>query len=123
MGCCGKVVKKVGNIARGYTKLATEKAGLTKKYKFTDSRIRECQRCDESTWMTKLEYGKWLISNGIEVLENFSQLEMLSKLPKYELDSKRRSLFCRICKCFVPAAARVPNKKCFHPQGNKWERI
>lgn len=121
MGCCGETVKMVRNIAVGYTRLATDTIGISKKPAFTDSRIRKCRMCDESTWLTMKEYAKWLRDNGIKILENFNQLEALPKLLKYELDDKRRNIFCRICKCYIPVAARAPDKKCPHPQGDKWE--
>jgi len=70
MGCCGKGIKTIKNIARGYTALA-----LNIKYEFTDDRVRVCQKCD---------YGYWIA----------------------------KTLWCRICKCSVPAAARAKDKKC-----------
>lgn len=85
------------------------------KYEFTDDRIITCHKCDEQTWMTKAEYLNWLTDNGIEILANLNQLETLPKLPKFGQDEKRRSLFCRICKCFIPAKARVKEEKC-----DKW---
>ena len=108
-------------MAVGYSRLVIDKIGLTKESPPIISRIRKCHKCNESTWMTIREYAKWLKDNGIEILENFNQLETLPKLPKYELDDKRRNLFCRICKCYGPAAARVRDKQCPHPQGNKWD--
>ena len=77
MACCGKTIKKVGDIATGYTRYAT---GI--KYEFTDGRIRTCHKCDEQTWMSKAEYALWLTKNGIEVLKNFTELEKLPKIPK-----------------------------------------
>lgn len=122
MGCCsGSAVKQTIDIGRGYIRLATDKISITEEYEFADGRIRKCQKCDESTWMTKFEYAKWLKDNGIEILENFTQLETLPKLPKYYIDDRRRNIFCRICKCYIPASARVPDKKCPHPEGNKWD--
>jgi len=117
MGCCGKtksVLKKGKHIAIGYTNLARGK-----KYEFTDSRVRLCQLCDDNTWLTLKEYANWLKQHGIEVLTNFTQLEKLSPLPKHSLDNKRRNLFCRLCKCFIPAKAKVENEKCLL---NKWEK-
>ena len=75
--------------------------------------------CDEQTWLSKTEYAGWLKDNGVEVIANFTELEKLPKLPKYERGSAkgRRNLFCRLCKCFVPAKARVADEKC--PLG-KW---
>lgn len=104
MGCCGKNIK---NIAMGYTFLAV---GV--KYEFTDSRVRICQQCDSNTWMSAVEYATWLVKHSIEVLANFDQLEKLPMLPKYEQSRTRRRLYCRQCKCFVPAKARVKEESC-----------
>jgi len=70
MGCCGKGVKKVKNIAKGYTALVR---GI--KYEFTDGRVRICQKCDKNYWVGK-------------------------------------TLWCSICKCYIPAKARVAEEKC-----------
>lgn len=125
MGCCGDngdgAIKQTIDIARGSVRLTTDKIGITKKYKFTDSRIRICQKCDESTWMTGLEYKLWLVNNGIEVLENYNQLEKLPKLPKHEIDNRRRNIYCRICKCYVPRRACLEEQICHYPEGDKWD--
>jgi hypothetical protein len=39
MGCCGKTIRTVVNIAQGFTNLAR---GI--KYEFTDDRVRACQQ-------------------------------------------------------------------------------
>ena len=101
MGCCGGATKKVRQIATGYINLAR---GV--KYEYTDDRVRACQKCEDSTWLTKAEFGKWLVKHGIEVLRNWKVLAALPKLPKQE-NGKGRGLYCRTCKCFVPAKARV----------------
>lgn len=101
MGCCGGTTKKVGQIVTGYVNLFRGK-----KYEFTDDRVRACQKCEDSTWLTKAQYGKWLAENGIKVLRNWKDLAALPKLPK-EPNGKGRGLYCRICKCFVPAKACV----------------
>lgn len=103
MGCCGKI----RNIATGYTNLA-----LGKKYKFTDNRIRICQKCEEQTWMSKTEYAAWLLSYGVDIIKNFSDLKKLPRLPKHKQIRNRRNIFCRICKCFIPAKARVEDEQC-----------
>lgn len=112
-GCagCGKTIK---NIIQGSVSYAIEKTtGLeVAKYEHTDDRIRECHKCDEQTWMTKGEYAKWLKANGIEVLKNLDDLTALAKLPKYAQDPTRRNLYCRLCKCFIPAKARIAEMKC-----------
>lgn len=71
MACCGKIK----NIAKGYTRLATDTVGITEKYEFTDDRVRICQKCDKNYWVGK-------------------------------------TLWCSICKCFIPAKARVKDEKC-----------
>ena len=107
MGCCGKAIRKVKNIVKGNVALA-----LGIKYEFTDGRVRICQKCEWNTWMSAIEYSAWLAKHGIEVLVNFDQLEKLPMLPKYEQSKKRRTIYCRICKCKVPAKARVEDEKC-----------
>lgn len=44
MACCGKAK----NIVKGFTTLAVDKITRVNKYAFTDSRVRECQTCDDS---------------------------------------------------------------------------
>ena len=103
MECCGGggTAKKVGQIATGYINLAR---GV--KYEFTDDRVRACQKCEDSTWLTKSQFGKWLVKNNVKVLRNWKDLSVLPKLPKEE-NGRGRGLYCRICKCYVPAKARV----------------
>ncbi|MCK4959193.1 MAG: hypothetical protein KAT00_07325 [Planctomycetes bacterium] len=113
MGCCGGKVKTAKNIATGFVNLSRGK-----KYEFTDDRIRECHKCDDCTWLTKLEYAEWLAKHGIDVLKNFDDLTALPPLPKKEY-RKGAGLYCRLCKCFIPAKARNKEKKC---PLNRWER-
>ena len=89
------------------------------KYKYAHSRIRKCHECEKQTWLTTMEYLKWLKDNGIEVIKNLDQLEKLPELPHGERGAGRK-LFCKLCKCFIPAKARVKEEKC--PLG-KWEKI
>lgn len=112
MGCCGKaksVLVKGKRIAVGFTNYTRGK-----KFEFTDGRIRKCKKCDESTWMSKVEYSLWLIKYGIKnpVAVTTLQLDKLPKLPKHEQSRTRRCLYCRICKCFIPGKASVENEKC-----------
>jgi hypothetical protein len=113
MTCCGKTKKALNkgkNIAKGFTAVA-----VGKKYEFTDGRIRICRACPYNTWMTRIEYGKWLFKNGIKVLTNFDDLAKLPMLPKQKTG---RNIYCRICKCDIPAKARVEDVKC--PK-DKWK--
>lgn len=81
MGCCGKKAKQIfdkgKNIAVGYTNYTRGK-----KFEFTDSRIRICQKCEKNYWIKK-------------------------------------TLWCSICKCFIPAKTRVEKEKC---PLDKWEK-
>jgi len=104
MGCCGK---KASGIIKGFGALM-----LGRKYEFTDSRILKCQTCDYNTWLSATEYALWLTANGISVIINFRQLEKLPMLTRYSQSRKRRRLYCRICKCSVPAKARVKSEIC-----------
>jgi hypothetical protein len=113
VSCCGgKVVEKGIAIATGYGRLATDTIGLTEPYEWADSRIAVCRTCEQGTWMTMGEYAVWLKANGVEVVKHFTELEKLPPLPKYELDGKRRNLFCMLCKCYTPAKSRVANEYC-----------
>jgi len=107
MPCCGKKIQKLKNIAIGFANLA---AG--KKYEFTDARIRTCRACDESTWLTAAEYYAWLKTRRFEMRKLGFDLEKLPPLPKYPQSKKRRRLYCRLCKCFIPAKARVAGESC-----------
>lgn len=112
MGCCGDRIKKIITIGRNYVKAGLEGIDIIKPYKHRSERIIVCRQCEESTWMTMKEYIDWLGTNGIEILKNIDQLEKLDKLPKYPLSEKRRNLFCRICKCYVPCKAGDNKQEC-----------
>jgi len=114
VSCCGKTIKSVKSMTAGYFNLVV----VSRKYVHTDNRIRICHNCKEQTWMSKIEYIKWLKNNGIDILKNFNDLEKLPKLAKHALSRTRRNLFCRICKCFIPAKASIKDSTC--PLG-KWE--
>lgn len=52
MTCCGKIKQTkqtVKNIAQGYKNLA-----IGKKYEYTDTRIRACQKCEFNYWIGKM---------------------------------------------------------------------
>ena len=119
MGCCNDKIKgylETGQaVFTGYFYQA-----IDKKCDATDDRIRVCHRCDEQTWLSIKEYFTWLKKNGVAILKNLDQLETLPRLEKFHPGPGRSNLFCRLCKCFVPAKARVENQKC--PLG-KWPPV
>ena len=112
MTCCGKgkaIFHKGKNIAKGYTALVTGK-----EYEFADARIAVCRDCEYSTWMTELDYAAWLLKNGVKVLTHLDDLTQLPMLPK---QNTGRTIWCRLCKCNIPAKAAVTDEQC--PK-NKW---
>ena len=102
-------LNKAKNITQGIAKVITGK-----KYRHTDARIRTCRTCDSNTWLKKTEYAGWLLKNGIKVLTHLEDLTVLPDLPK---GTEGKNLYCRLCKCFIPAKARVENETC---PLNKW---
>ncbi len=117
MSCCGKtkeVVDKIKNIVVGISNY-----NRSIKYEFTDGRIRECQKCEKNTWLSRKEYAVFLLKHGIKVITNITDLSVLPELPKHELSKGRRNLYCQLCKCFIPGKARVEEEKCIL---NKWDK-
>lgn len=101
MGCCGGTARQARRIVTGVINYV-----IGVKYEYTNDRVRTCQKCDESTWLTISQFGKWLVKNGVNIVRSWKDLSALDKLPKEE-NGRGRGLYCRICKCFVPAKARV----------------
>lgn len=110
MGCCGEKIK---NIATGYTGLVMEKLFhiTMSKCEATDDRTRICHSCEKHTWLTKVAYVNFIIKHLGGVIMNFEDLSRLPELPKEE-NGPNKKLFCMLCKCFIPAKARVKEEKC-----------
>ncbi|MDD5327405.1 MAG: hypothetical protein PHY02_06275 [Phycisphaerae bacterium] len=123
MGCCGggRKIRQAGMIALGFARLVADKAGITTPADFVAGRLEACRACDEHTWLTRVEVAEWLLINGVDVAKKFDCLENIPKLPKESgIGKQQAGMYCRICKCLCAAAARVPEKKCLHPQGSRW---
>jgi hypothetical protein len=119
VGCCGKkspsVLAKMTQMARGYYYY---KRGLTNEQ--IETRIAICVACDEHTWLSRREYKVWLWRHGIKVLRHFTNLTALPRLDiRRDRDSGNSELYCALCKCCIPAKARVPESEC--PAG-LWEK-
>lgn len=101
MSCCGKARR----IAAGYTHLALKKLGglSSRKCAAADQRIVICHGCDASTWLSWAEYAA----------------HAGRQLPKRG-NHKGAKLFCRLCRCFIPAKAYVADEQC--PAG-KWKDL
>ncbi len=77
----------------------------------TDSRVEKCLVCEDNTWLTKYEYIRFIWKHGREFLRNIKDLTKLPPLPKKE-KRKRTMLFCRLCKCYIMAKARLEDQEC-----------
>jgi hypothetical protein len=88
------------------------------KYVFAGIRLETCRLCDESTWMTVAEYAGWIEKNGgmVKFASQIDKLTSWPALPKQEYSPKKK-LFCRVCKCWLPAKTYVKNEQC---PLNKW---
>jgi hypothetical protein len=106
--CCGGKFKTVSNIAKAYTGIALESLFQLEFFKSpdTDERTRICQQCEKSTWLRKADYFAFIIKHLSGAIMHFEDLSKLPELPK-EGNDKGKKLFCMLCKCWVPAAART----------------
>jgi hypothetical protein len=121
MSCCGQkdgVIGTLKTIASGYARKTLHDPFMVrgKVSEQADQRMAICKSCEYQTWMKKADYLKWLASHGIEVLEHLDRLSELPLLEKVEYQ-QGRSLFCRDCKCWLPAKVYAPDAAC--PQG-RW---
>lgn len=124
MGCCGEKIKKVISMATGHISAADRVIRdmfhlPAHKYRYADRRIRACRDCSMSTWMTTVDYSRWLFDNLKGVILDIDALDMLPPLPKRE-NRRGGKLICSICKCWVCRKAYVEDEKC--PLSNPaWE--
>lgn len=121
MGCCGGhsgKVRAVGKIVSGHANRLFDQVFMVrgKRYRRAEQRQAVCMACEFQTWLTKSEYLAWLAANGIEVLTHIDDLTRLPMLDKHGF-ARGRSLFCRLCKCWIPAKAYSKDSQC--PQ-DKW---
>jgi len=59
----------------------------------------------------------WLKTNGIEVFRHLDDLTVLPPLEKQPFE-KGRSLFCTLCKCWIPAKVYAEESKCPKNKGS-----
>lgn len=120
MTCCGEKIlnmaRKAGHVIEGNIKHTVDTAAgmvnLTPPYhSFSQDRLEICRECEKHTWMTWTEYAGWVGRHLNEVVLQFDRLEEIPELPKQEKQPKR-TLFCRVCKCLLPAKAAVENETC-----------
>jgi len=107
MGCCGEktVTNTIKDIVTGTARRLLPPSELARR------RLGICDGCDKLTWLLPHEYVAWLAGHGIEVLENFTQLENLPDLPKKE-HRPLAGKYCMRCKCSVEGKSRVPGTDC-----------
>ena len=123
MTCCGKAMKRAANIGQGYFWTTLESLFVLPKNRCerASSRLDRCRRCEMGTWLTKREFGVW-IQKEVGVVKAATELHKTETgplLPKLEQASGRK-LFCRICKCGLPAKSYVRDEQC--PLGH-WQDI
>jgi len=119
MACCGNKKKtgaKAGNIIKGYSRLAIDELLRLseEKCEMTYVRINMCRGCEDNTWLSAMRFAAWVSLHAAS--QKTLDLDKLPALPK-EPKGKGKKLFCRICKCFVPAKVRAADEKC--PKG-RW---
>ena len=118
MGCCGghSVLQQARAITTGFGKLALEHLSPLppKDHAQTDARLRTCQKCPERTWLTKMEWLTFAAGHVKDMVTHIADLSALPALPRREYRPGAH-LFCTICKCLVPAKARVKQEHC--PRG------
>jgi len=107
--CCGKI-KKATEIVKGYVVAATNSLVVDENH-FSVKRTDICKLCEDATWLERSDYLQWLKDNGVNVLKNFDDLTVLPMLEKHDFE-KGKSLFCRICKCWIPAKTSLKDSKC-----------
>ena len=122
MACgCGKKVKAVMNIVEGNVKLLEEKVRQmvgdeTEYVPYVAQRLERCLGCGQLTWMTVGEYAGFLMANAVDVVKEFGELEKLPNMTRFEKHDGA-GMYCRRCKCYLPAKARVKDMEC--PMG-RW---
>jgi hypothetical protein len=116
MGCCGKHRGKLDTlktIASGYARKTLHDLFLVKGKvsEQADERMAICKTCEYQTWLKKADYLTWLALHGIEVLEHLDSLSTLPMLDKHDYE-QGRSMFCRVCKCWIPAKTYSSDSQC-----------
>lgn len=112
---CSACSDKIAAIVKGYLAVIGTKY-FNASDQIASDRYRICRSCSQGTWMAGTEYAAWLFTNGIHVLKNINDLTVLPPLPKR---SDGKNLFCRLCKCYIPAKASVEDEKC---PLDKWDK-
>ena len=123
MGCgCGK---EIVNIVKGYKALTEEK--LKKLFKmdsepeqWVKDRLQMCKECGGGeTHLTVKEFAGFLTKHGVEIVKVWGDLEKLPRLPRKE-EREGTKMFCRHCKCWCEAKARVKDERC---KMGRWTEI
>ncbi len=110
--CCGKKIRFSEQIKRilfayfGHYR----KAALNEE---VNRRVKICYiRCPFHTWLSKKEYALWIAKNGVSIIRNLQDTSKLPPLPKKEYSIKRKTLYCRLCKCDLLIKAKDKTEHC-----------
>lgn len=111
---CRKCRDVITDIVKGNTALLIERVFKlpVEKCEYTEERIRICRACEKSTWYTKQEFALYVITRLGKIVDNLNDLSRLPDMPVGSSWNKRKHLFCRKCKCYIDAKARIERSKC-----------
>jgi len=125
MGCCGKTgrhIEDAGSMAKKYAAAGATTAREVKARllgqpipQWLQERSEICNACEHCTWLSRSEYMRLIVRNQSQVTEsNGIESVLLSEqtLRIYPKDKTRTMQVCAVCKCWLPAAIRVPEKRC-----------
>ena len=114
MGCCGKLSKGL-SIAKGNMAVVLEKINLlpSDQFIYHSVRLRACRACEHHTYLTESEFLVWIENNGglVKFVTEIDTLDQWLPLP-IQQEQPGAKLFCRLCKCWLPAKAYVKNENC-----------
>lgn len=123
MGCCGGhhgKLQAARTIVSGHANRLFDRVFIVRGRRYAQAQAREaiCRQCDQATWLTKADYLAYLAAHGPEVLRHLDDLTALEPLAAQPY-APGRSLFCRLCKCWIPAKCYAAEADC--PMG-RWPR-
>ena len=114
---CGGCGKEIVSIVKGFTAVTED---MLKELfdveveipEWAQQRLERCRECGGGeTHLTVGEFAGFLTRHGVEIVKAWGDLEKLPRLPRKE-ERDGTKMFCRHCKCWCDAKARVKNEKC-----------
>lgn len=116
--CCGTIIqigKKTLAIAEGNIFLSVDSFLRLPDQRNPQarSRLAICRACEQHTYLTVTQYAMWMADNGgpVKFAAEIGNLNQWPLLPKQDY-TKGGKLFCRICKCWIPAKSHREKETC-----------